>query len=379
MASQQPASGGMGVERQLDQLVERLSIQEQTPATRALLIEARRLRSMIANWRSVPPSASVREEMIARVLHISAAAGDSLPPSRRPPASTYGSDPRGVRPGGAFAQPLNTTGLNFDQIAAMNQQNGAGASDRAAPTSVTGVAHGGGGFSSEETVIADGLANLPSTPLDVHQVKLAEEISGHLVMLTDPTGQRADAYRALRHRLTHSGDPRVIGVTSAGRKEGKSTAAINLAASLREGARGRVLLVEANTRAPSISAMLGFEPPVCFAEQLTRHRAQPLEPWVAAEPLAPLHVMAVNPKVKHSPLIDPIAFSIAIDRLRLAGYDYIVVDTSPVLESADVNLIADSMDGILMTVLARKSDSKSLRRAMNQLGAMTFIGTIFLE
>lgn len=365
MANQQPASGGTGVERQLDQLVERLSIQEQTPATRALLIEARRLRSMIANWRSVPPTAQARDEMVARVLHISAAAGDALPQSRR---ATTGPPSRAMT--GTFAQPMNTTGLNFEQIAAQNQQNGHGPAPHGP---------GAGQFSSEETVITDGLQNLPVTPLDVHQVKLASEISGHLVMLTDPTGQRADAYRALRHRLTHSGDPRVIGVTSAGRKEGKSTAAINLAASLREGARGRVLLVEANTRAPSISAMLGFKPPVCFAEQLTRHRTNPLDPWIAAEPLAPLHVMAVDPTAKHSPLIDPIAFSIAIDRLRLAGYDYIVVDTSPVLESADVNLIADSLDGILMTVLAKKSDSKSLRRAMNTLGAMTFIGTILLE
>lgn len=367
MANQQPAGGGTGVERQLDQLVERLSIQEQSPATRALLIEARRLRSMIANWRSVPPTAQARDEMVARVLHISAAAGDSLPPSR----GRVNTGPHRQHTG-QFALPTNTTGLNFEQIAAQNYASGVGSNGAGPPSSA-------GGFSSEETVITDGLANLPTTPLDVHQVKLADEISGHLVMLTDPTGQRADAYRALRHRLTHSGDPRVIGVTSAGRKEGKSTAAINLAASLREGARGRVLLVEANTRAPSISGMLGFTPPVCFAEQLTRHRTQPLEPWVAAEPLAPLHVMAVNPTVKHSPLIDPIAFSIAIDRLRLAGYDYIVVDTSPVLESADVNLIADSMDGILMTVLAKKSDSKSLRRAMNQLGSMTFLGAIFLE
>jgi Mrp family chromosome partitioning ATPase len=360
VVNQAPVSGGTGVERQLDQLVERLSIQEQTPATRALLIEARRLRSIIANWRTVPPTPNVREEMLARVLHISAAAGDALPLSDR----AQGRRARG--PSSASYPPV-TTGLNFDQIAAMNHHQSGGG-----PPST-------GGFSSEETVITDGLANLPVTPLDVHQVKLAEEISGQLVMLTDPTGKRADAYRALRHQLTRSGDPRVIGVTSAGRKEGKTTAAINLAASLREGARGRVLLLEANTRAPSISTMLGFQPPICFAEQLARHRTQPLEPWVAAEPLAPLHVMAVDPKVKHSPLIDPIAFSIAIDRLRLAGYDYIVVDTSPVLESADVNLIADSLDGILMTVLAKRSDSKSLKRAMNQLGAMTFIGTIFLE
>jgi Mrp family chromosome partitioning ATPase len=346
-------ASSMTVERQLDQVVERLSSNDASPATRALLIEARRLRSIIANWRTVPPLPNVREEMLARVLHISAAVGDAVPSSRRARSSSS-----------ILAAPQNTTGLNFEQIAAMN----------GGPSSQPF-----GSSTSEETVITDGLSALPQTSLDVHPVPLGPEINAHLVMLTDPTGQRADAYRALRHRLAHLGDPKVIGVTSAGRREGKTVAAINLAASLREGARGRVLLLEANTRAPAIAEMLGFTPPICFAEQLLRHRKDPLEPWVAAEPLTPLHVMAVNPTIKHSPLLDPIAFSIAIDRLRMAGYDYIVVDTSPVLESADVNLIADSLDGLVMTVLAKRSDSKSIKRAMNQIGSMTFLGTLLLE
>jgi Mrp family chromosome partitioning ATPase len=351
----------MTVERQLDQVVERLSAGDGSPATRALLIEARRLRSIIANWRSVPPLPNVREEMVARVLHISAAVGDATPSSRRPRNNTA-----------VLAPSTNTTGLNFEQIAAMNSQQFS--------TGVNGPPSSPyGAGTSEETVITDGLAALPQTSLDVHPVPLGQELSPHLVMFTDPHGKRADAYRALRHRLAHVGDPKVIGVSSAGRREGKSTAAINLAASLREGARGRVLLLEANTRAPSIANMLGFQPPICFAEQLTRHRKDPLEPWAAAEPLTPLHVMAVDPTVKHSPLVDPIAFSIAVDRLRMAGYDYIVVDTSPVLESADVNLIADSLDGVVLTVLAKRSDTKSIKRAVNQIGTMTFLGTILLE
>ncbi len=338
--------GGQGVERHLDVLIERLSLGGDNPAARALLIEARRLRSVIDNWRSVAPQPHVRDEMLQRVSHISAAAQDMLPPSA--------GQRRETAPGGAAFQ----TGMRVPP----------------APES-----RGFGSGAVEETIITEGGGALPTTPLDVHPAQLSEDLGPHLAALKDPYSARADAYRALRYRLTQRGDPKVIGVTSPVRREGKTTVAINLAASLREGARGRVLVVEANLRAPSIAATLGFMPEVCFEEQLRRHRRQPLEPWVAAEVLPQLHVMAVNPVNKFSPLLDPIAFSIAIDRLRLAGYDYIVVDTPPVLESADVNLVADSIDGYVMVAMARKSDAKSVKRGIEQLGPRTFLGTLLLE
>lgn len=349
MARPDPTSS-QSVERTLDDLVERLSSLEQQPQTKALLIEARRMRSIIANWRSIPPLPSVREEMLARVLHISAAVGDMAPMSRGP-ASTYGRQP------------------TFNAMRAVQFEDQGPPSSHSYDRSVV----------AETTVVTDAFSTLPQTPLDVHSLPLPEELSPHLVMFTDPYSIRADAYRALRQRLSSNGDPKVIAVTSAGRREGKTTVAINLAASLREGARGRVLLVEANLRQPSIASVLAFQPPACFGVQLLRHRKDPLEPWIAAEQVAPLHVMAVDPQSGLPPLLDPIAFSIAIDRLRLAGYDYVVVDTPPVLESADVNMITDSVDGMLFTAFAKRSDAKSLRRAIEQVGTVTFLGTILLE
>lgn len=336
------------VEKQLDQLIEKLSQTESAPATRALLIEARRLRSIVANWRTVPPHPAARDEMMARILHIAAAVGDAHPSSTR----------------ANLRRTQSSSALHAARFT----------SDGPPPPSSDSV-HA----PTETTVIAEGFTALPQTPLDVHPVQLEERLSPHLAMLVDPHSPRADAYRALRHRLANSGDPKVIAVTSALPREGKTTAAINLACSLREGARGRVLLLEANLRAPAISQMLGFLPPLCIGEQLLRHRKDPLEPWIAAEPLAPLHVMAVNPQIQHSPLLDPIGFSIAIDRLRMAGYDYIVVDTSSILESADLNMIADSVDGLILTALAKRSDTKAIKRAINQLGSLSFVGTVLLE
>jgi Mrp family chromosome partitioning ATPase len=289
------------------------------------------------------------------VMHLSAAVGDVAP------AST------------GRAAPMSTAGYAAAvQYAVPRGANGQGWAAPAASPSYGSVA-------SEETVITDGMASLPQTMLDVIPVQLAEGLSSHLAMLSDPYSSRADAYRALRHKLAQGGDPKVVAVSSAGRREGKTTAAINLAASLREGARGRVLLCEANLRAPSIAQTLGFMPPLCFNQQLIRHRKDPLEPWVAAEPLPSLHVMCVDPAAKYPPLLDPIAFSIAIDRLRLAGYDYIVVDTPPVLESADLAMIGDSVDGVLLVAMAKRSESKAMRRAIDQVGKLTFLGTLLLE
>lgn len=336
------------VERQVDQMIERLANFANEPAARALLIEARRLRSIIENWRTVAPNPQIREEMLARVMHLSAAVSDVLPPSTGRPTAVKSTVPFGV------------------PVAPMSMRS----RTPAAGMPATNV---------EETVITEGASALPQTPLDVQPVKINEDLSPHLAMLRDPYSSRADAYRALRHKISSKGDPKVIGVTSPTRKEGKTTASINLAASLREGARGRVLIMEANLRAPALASTLGFMPPVCFNEQLLRHKAEPLEPWTAAEVLPQLHVMAINPMNKYPPLIDPIAFSIAVDRLRLAGYDYIVVDSPPVLETADVNMISDSVDGFVMTVLARRSDGRAVRRAMDQLGAVTFLGAVLLE
>ncbi|KYF54823.1 hypothetical protein BE08_35395 [Sorangium cellulosum] len=64
------------LERALDQVCDFLSRAEQTARVRALVIEARRLRNVVGNWRSIAPDPDVREEMIARVLRL---ANDARP------------------------------------------------------------------------------------------------------------------------------------------------------------------------------------------------------------------------------------------------------------------------------------------------------------
>ncbi len=71
----------------------------------------------------------------------------------------------------------------------------------------------------------------------------------------DAHSARSEAYRTLRTNLQFvdvDNPPRIIAVTSAVPGEGKTSTAINLAASLAE-AGGRVCLIEADLRRPSIA------------------------------------------------------------------------------------------------------------------------------
>jgi Mrp family chromosome partitioning ATPase len=225
-----------------------------------------------------------------------------------------------------------------------------------------------------------GSGNAPRAQVWVATHKLPEDPDPRLILIREPDSARAASFRVLRHRLQERGDPRVIAVTSAGRKEGKTTTAVNLALALGECGRARVLLVEANLRQPSLAPLFGFMPPECFTAQMARHKQKPLDGWSVVEVFSQyLHVLAIEPTDRGRPLLDGPAFSIALEMLSQAGYDYIVIDTPPVLGTADVNLIEDSADGVLFTAWSRLTSSRALRQAIEQLAPAKVLGVTLLD
>ena len=201
-----------------------------------------------------------------------------------------------------------------------------------------------------------------------------------LAMVIDPDSERSAAFRVLRHHLLEVGRPQVVIVTSPGPGDGKTTTAVNLALALAECGRAKTLLIETHVRRPQLTEIFSFVPPWCFAEQLAAHRHQPAMPWSLIDiPQLWLHVAAINPRIAQTQLLDGPAFAIAMERLRIAGYDHIVVDAPPVLGSADVNLMADAADSVVFALRARRSTTRDLRKAIDQLGAKRVTGTVLLE
>jgi Mrp family chromosome partitioning ATPase len=67
-----------------------------------------------------------------------------------------------------------------------------------------------------------------------------------------------------------------------------------------------------------------------------------------------------------------------MDQLKNAGYDFVVVDTPPVLGSGDVNVIADAVEGILLAALPLKSKRREMRKAAVQLEPAPILGAVLL-
>jgi len=201
----------------------------------------------------------------------------------------------------------------------------------------------------------------------------------NLPFIKDADSPVAASFRVLRHRLREADNPSTIAITSPDRFEGKTTCAINLAMALAEHGREKVLLVEANLRFPNLAAALGFTAPSCFGRQMATHLKSPLSPWeVVAAFFHNLHVLAVDPaSVGHWRMSAP-GLKLAMDQLRASGYKHIIVDCPSALGSADVNVIEDTTDGVMLTARAGKTTADSLKKTERHLAPANILGVVLM-
>lgn len=212
----------------------------------------------------------------------------------------------------------------------------------------------------------------------IEEVERLPQLDARLVMLGTPSSPQARSYRLLRHRLFAQGDPRVIAVTSAGPAEGKTTCATNLALALSEAALSRVLLVDANLTRPGIADLFCFEPSDSFMIKLLRSEDSAPPFGVATIAGISLQLAALSASITQGKRLDRALFGEALRGLRSA-YDYIVIDTASVLESADVNSVAQCADGVVMATRAGKSRKSWVSRAIRQLEPARVIGSVLLD
>jgi len=188
-----------------------------------------------------------------------------------------------------------------------------------------------------------------------------------IVVLNEPTSPVAEAFRSLRTAVLFSAPaapPKLILVTSAGAGEGKTVSALNLAASLAE-AGSRVLLVDVDLRKPSCHRALGIENDRGLSSYLagqveraaiTRELATPRLFFIPAGPPPP------NP----AELVGSARMREALAAAR-AEYDFVIVDSPPVIPVTDAVVLARAADGVLLVVKGHDTPRELVRRARDQL------------
>ncbi len=187
-------------------------------------------------------------------------------------------------------------------------------------------------------------------------------------ILTQPKSQFAEAFRSLRTSLLLSNTghpPKYIVLTSATPSEGKTTAASNLAAILAQ-RDTRVLLINGDLRRPNIHHRFGLNGKIGLTTVLTG--ATKLEDTVQRVPEIPnLDILPSGPV---PPFPTEMLSSEAMETiLKRCGdlYDYIVIDSPPILSVTDGVILARQADAVVLVVRHGKSSKHVVRRARDLL------------
>ena len=195
--------------------------------------------------------------------------------------------------------------------------------------------------------------------------KRIELVAQHL-----PKSQMSEAFRALRTALLLSQadhPPQVVLVTSALPREGKTTAAANLAVTLAQ-LGDRTLLIDADLRKPGIGRLLnlgtgkyaGLSSYLAGVSSLDLVTIQhPAIPNLSAIPTGPL---PPNPAdlLSSEKLVDAVA------ELR-TKFKFIVIDSPPIMAATDAVILSVKADGVLLVVRSGETPKEAFTRTCDLL------------
>jgi polysaccharide biosynthesis transport protein len=187
-------------------------------------------------------------------------------------------------------------------------------------------------------------------------------------VLNQPKSQFAEAFRSLRTALllsTTGHPPKIILLTSATPSEGKTTAASNLAAILAQ-RDTRVLLIDGDLRRPNVHHRFGMNGKTGLTTVLTG--ATKLEETVQVVPEIPnLDILPSGPIPPFpAEMLSSEAMGVLLSRCAEL-YNYIVIDSPPILSVTDGVVLARQADAVALVVRHGKSSKHVVRRARDLL------------
>jgi capsular exopolysaccharide synthesis family protein len=200
-----------------------------------------------------------------------------------------------------------------------------------------------------------------------------EESRVEIVSFAKPKSQVSEAFRALRTSLLLSQadhPPQVILVTSALPREGKTTAAVNLAVTLAQ-LGDRTLILDSDLRKPGVRRVLGMSvgreiglssylAGVATLDEVTFPHPQ-IENLVAL-PTGPIPPSPAD-------LLSSHRMRDAISYLR-QKYKFIVIDSPPIMAATDAVILSALTDGVLLVVRSGTTPKEAFTRTRDLLHAV---------
>jgi capsular exopolysaccharide synthesis family protein len=229
--------------------------------------------------------------------------------------------------------------------------------------------------------LAGALAGTPKTTAKTEELISSDIVSSatpKLVALSDRQSLGAEKFRALATRIENirrEGEFKSLQVTSGSVAEGKTLVAGNLAATLAIQTNSSVLLIEGDLHRPALIPLFGIRP----LEGLSHWWSRPDEEiarYVHKIKGTSLSLLAAG-KAWNEPsqLLQSSRFATAFRHLA-ERFDWIVVDSAPMLPTVSANLWSRLVDGTLLVVREGVARVRDLRNGLEALDSPKLIGIV---
>ena len=229
---------------------------------------------------------------------------------------------------------------------------------------------------TEMPIMASGL-NYETLLARCPQTEWSPDPRTMLFFQEDDSRLGAEEFRTLRSRLYQIREKMQLKrllVTSALPKEGKSFVAANLAQVLVRQHGRRALLIDADLRNPGMHRHLGAAQSPGLAEYLLGECDE-----FAALQRGPMENLIFLPAGRAVPSAPEL---LANGRLKMflqrvePLFDWIILDSSPVIPVSDATLVAGCCDGVLMVVRSNVTPSDLARRAREEFPDKLLLGVV---
>ncbi len=178
-------------------------------------------------------------------------------------------------------------------------------------------------------------------------------VDPHVVAYSDPNSLIAEQYKALCTKLfvgSAETKLKVVAVTSSQPGEGKTTTVSNLAATLASNFKQKVIIIDTDLRRPAIHKFFGVPKSPGLVDILkgsADYRQFTEEPAVRNLYVIPAGSPTENP----GSLLNSAGIKVLLSRIA-SKFDIVILDTSPVLKTADAQAVGAYCDAVLFVVKA---------------------------
>ncbi|MBS1850165.1 MAG: CpsD/CapB family tyrosine-protein kinase [Acidobacteria bacterium] len=200
---------------------------------------------------------------------------------------------------------------------------------------------------------------------------------GRIVTLTDKESLGAEKFRFLGVRLRQLQQSRQLKkllITSTVPEEGKSMISANLAVTLARKKNQKVLLIDGDLRRPVLAPRFGASTLAGLSEWLQEaprpieniYRLEPAGFWFLPAGRTPEHPLELMQSGRLSTLLDHLAH----------WFDWIVIDSPPILPLADTTLWTRLADGMLLVAREGVTEKRQLQRGLQVLDQSKLLGVV---